>query len=368
MLWRLVLPSLLLLASGLIATPARAQSSQGGTAPLSPIPQGETRDAQARFGALRSSPSSDVAVIDERVSLRCERADDALVECDVEARWTLRVAQDREARFYASAVGLEHALLTCGDDSTDAPSLAPLAVTFHADEPREMVLTGRLRLRPDGGTTDALDARHMVLATPRVGPHATVLFTRAVGRTFSASPSTLTVTTTFASESPRFTARALDTVFTSDSVTLTAEQLGERANIPVRIEREGGFPIRHGGPFLGLGGTFDRGFRGRIGYELGIDELVIVSVALDSDFDESISLGAVVEIATPSFVVPPSLSAGIGFVQRWRVRATSPLPSTSSGFRLEIGAVFAVVGIVASFDYFPDDSAFTSSLLGRLSL
>ncbi len=367
MLRRLAI-ALTLTATLLAAGAANAQTSQGGSVPMSPIAPGETRDAQSRFGALRASPSGDLAVLDERLSLRCEHAEGAMVECDLEARWSVRSPRDQEARLYASVVGVEHALLRCGEDTTDAPSLAPLTTTFTADTTREVVLTGRLRLRPDNGTTDAIDARHMILATPRIGPHATVLFTRAVPRTFASSPTELTVTTTFASSDTQYTARALDTPITAESITLDATALGERANIPVRFDRQGGFPLRHGGPFIGLGGTFDRGFRGRIGYELGIDELVIVSATLDSDFSDSITVGGVVEVATPSFVVPPSLSAGVGFVQRWRVNAGSLLPATSSGFRLEVGAVFAVVGIVASFDYFPDDAAFTSSLLGRLSL
>jgi hypothetical protein len=352
----------------LACSAAHAQTSQGGSAPSSPIAPGEVRDAQARFGALRASPSGDLTVVDERVSLRCEHAEGAMVECDLEARWTVRSPRDQEARLYASVVGVEAALLACGDDSTDAPALAPLTTTFTADAPREVVLTGHLRLRPDGGTTDALDARHMVLATARIGPHATVLYTRAVPRTFASSPTTLTVTTTLAPSETHYAVRALDTPILGESTTLDATQLGERANVAIRFDREGGFPLRHGGPLIGLGGTFDRGFRGRIGYELGIDELVVVGVALDSDFSDSVTVGALVEVATPSFVVPPSLSAGVGFVQRWRVNAASTIPATSSGFRLEIGAVFAVVGIVASFDYFPDDAAFTSSLLGRLSL
>jgi hypothetical protein len=36
--------------------------------------------------------------------------------------------------------------------------------------------------------------------------------------------------------------------------------------------------------------------------------------------------------------------------------------------RLEASAVLAVLGVVASFDYFPDDGGFTVSLLGRVSI
>jgi hypothetical protein len=102
---------------------------------------------------------------------------------------------------------------------------------------------------------------------------------------------------------------------------------------------------------------------------VGIDELVLVSVAIDSDFTDSVLLAALVEVATPSFGLPPSVSAGVGFVQRFRLGILpAGVPTTSSGLRLEAGTVIAVVGIVASFDYFPDDGAFTISLLGRVSI
>jgi hypothetical protein len=358
------------LASGasLTSTRASAQTSQGGAAPSSPIPAGEVRDAQARFGALRAAPSADIAVVSEAVLVRCEEALDALASCSIEARWTLRAPREQTTQLYASVVGVTDALLTAGELSTDAPSLSPLSLTLAADTPVEVVLTGRMRLRGSGGSTDAIDARHLVLATPREGPHANVLFTRALARTFAAVPEALTMSVAFAGTAS-FSARAFDTPLTEAATIVGGPQLGERANVPLRIQRAGGFILRHGGPYLGLGGTFDRGFRGRLGYEVGIDELVLVSVAVDSDFTDSVVLAALVEIATPSFVVPPSLSAGVGFVQRFRLVVTpAGVPPTSSGLRLEAGAVFAVVGIVASFDYFPDDGAFTISLLGRVSI
>lgn len=347
---------------------ALAQTSQGGAVPSSPIPAGEVRDAQARFGALRATPSADIAVVGESVVLRCEDAADALATCTIEAHWTLRAPRDQTTQLYASVVGVEDALLAAGEASTDAPALAPLELSLTAEAPIEVVLTGRTRLRSSGGSTDAIDARHLVLATPREGPHANVLYTRAVARTFASTPAEVTLAVHFTGERS-FTARAFDTPLGEAATSVGGTLLGERANIPLRIQREGGFILRHGGPYLGLGGTFDRGFRGRLGYELGIDELVLVSVAVDSDFTDSVVLGALVEVATPSFVVPPSLSAGVGFVQRFRLGVLpAGVAPTSSGLRLEAGAVFAVVGIVASFDYFPDDGAFTISLLGRVSI
>lgn len=357
------------LATGASLTSARAsaQTSQGGTVPSSPIPAGEVRDAEARFGALRAAPSADLAVVREAVVVRCEEAVDALANCTFEARWTLRAPREQTTQLYASVVGVTEALLTAGELSTDAPALSPLSLTLAADAPVEVVLTGRMRLRGSGGSTDAIDARHLVLATPREGPHANVLFTRAVARTFAAVPGDLAISVAFASTA--FSARAFDTPLAEAATTVGGPQLGERANVPLRIQRAGGFVLRHGGPYLGLGGTFDRGFRGRLGYELGIDELVLIGVAVDSDFTESVVLAGLVEVATPSFVMPPSLSAGVGFVQRFRLGVLpAGVPATSSGFRLEAGAVFAVVGVVASFDYFPDDGAFTISLLGRLSI
>lgn len=349
-----------------MATPATAQSRP--SVPLSPIPEGETRDAQARFGALRASPSSaELAVTAESLSLRCEEAPDTLALCTLEVRWTLASPRALDTTLYASVVGVESPLLSAAGASSDAPSLAPLTVHVEAETALEVVLTGRVRVRASQGSSDALDARHLVLATPRQGPHATVLFTRAVARTFASGAGALEVS---AALPDGFSATVLDLPRGSDGrVSVPQTLLEDRASIPVRVERRGGFPLRHGGPFIGLGGTFDRGFRGRLGYELGIDELVIVSVAVDSDFTDSVVIGAVVEVATPSFVMPPSISAGVGFAYRQRfVVPPAGVSGTSAGLRLEVGAVFAVVGIIASFDYFPDDAAFISSLLGRLSI
>jgi hypothetical protein len=362
---RLVL-ALVALSGGLCASAVHAQNV-APTVPTSPVPAGEVRDAQARFGALRASPSSDVVLERESATLRCERAPDAFLSCAIEARWTLRSPRDQRVSLYASAVGVTEVRLAADDLVSDAPSLQPLELPLVADEPREVVLSGRARLRAAEGMMDALTARHIVLGTPLSGPHATVLFTRAVERTFARAPAAVEL---HSETPPGFTVRALDRpTDAAGTVTLDAAALATRANVPFRIDEEGGFPVRHGGPVLGLGGTFDRGFRGRLGYELGLGELVIVSVSADSDFATDVVLGAVVEVATPSFGFPPSLSAGVGFAYRWAVLNALPTaPRTSGGLRLEVGAVLTVLGIVATFDYFPDDAAFTSSLLGRLSL
>jgi len=347
---------------------SHASAQSPPSVPSSPIPAGETRDAQARFGALRASPSSsELAVTGETVSFRCEEAPDALAVCDIDVRWTLTSPSALDTSLYASVVGVESPLLTVGERSTDAPSVVPLSLHVEPETPLEVALTGRIRVRHSQSMSDSLDARHMLLATPRQGPHANVLYTRAVARTFASTPASFDVRLQLPEN---FAGSVLDTPTQTDgNLTVPAPALENRANVPVRIERRGGFPLRHGGPFIGLGGTFDRGFRGRLGYELGIDELVIVSVAVDSDFTDAVIVGALLEVATPSLIFPPSISAGVGFAYRQRLSVTpAGVPSSSVGLRLEVGAVFAVIGIIASFDYFPDDSAFTSSLLGRLSI
>jgi hypothetical protein len=355
------------LAAGLPDARAAAQSPPGGALPMSPIPAGETRDAQARFGALRASPSADVEIVEESVSLRCVEEGE-LAACELEARWILRASREQRVQLYASVVGADDGRLRAEGASTDAPSVVPLAVTLVANVPQDVVLTARARLRPASSSSDALDARHLVLGTPREGPRANLLFTRAVAHTFASTPEALGVEVSFTGVRP-FTARALDLALDAGRVTLVGAQLGGRANVPLRLQREGGFALRHGGPFVGLGGTIDRGFRGRLGYELGLGELVVVSVAIDSDFSDSVAVAALVELATPSFVIPPSLAAGVGFVQRFRLGALpSGSPAASSGLRLEASAVLAVLGVVASFDYFPDDGGFTVSLLGRVSI
>ena len=59
-------------------------------------------------------------------------------------------------------------------------------------------------------------------------------------------------------------------------------------------------------------------------------------------------------------------SGGAG--TRARTRDDAPIPAHSGGLRFEATLALPVIGVVASFDYFPDDGAFTSSVLARLSL
>lgn len=357
---RSLAPFFSLLATWLIA-PAVSTAQQAASVPSSPIPETEILDAQARFGALRASPAvSDVRVDRESVSMRCEREVESFLACELIATWTLVSEGERTFQLYASAPGFGNVVLAAGDVSSDAPQLHALDMHLTQGMSVEVTLRGVLHLRATDINKDALHARHILLQSPLEGRHGTITFTRAVSRTFGHVPDDIQVTSQVP-EAHSF--EALDIgPDVHGSVTLTPRELGARANIPLRVEESGGFDIiRHGGPFIGIGGTFDQGFRGRLGYEIGFGEFVILAAHADADFERTVTLGAVLEFATPSYVIPPSFSVGAGFAYRLE-------PVVSAGLRLEVGAVFEVLGIVGSFDYFPDDGAFTSSLLGRLSI
>lgn len=342
-------------------TPSTLFAQQAASMPESPREPTEIVDAQARFGALRASPSvSDVHVASEAVSMQCEHEVESFMACEMVATWTLTSESERTFQLYASAPGFGEVLLATGERSSDAPQLHALDVHMAAGERIEVTLRGQVHLRATEINKDALRARHPFLQSPLQGRHATIAYTRAVSRTFADAPENVQITSRVP-EGHSFDVLEVD-ADASGAITLTPRELGARASIPFRIEEPGGFDIiRHGGPFIGIGGTFDQGFRGRLGYEIGFGEIVILGIAADADFQRTVTLGAVLEVATPSYILPPSFSVGAGFAYRLE-------PRVSAGLRLEAGAVFEVLGITASFDYFPDDAAFTSSLMGRLSI
>lgn len=346
-----------------LATPSFVAAQSGMRAPpLSPISSEATTDAAARFGALRASPSSTVArVEEEHVGLACTPEPGGFLRCTLEARWRLTSSADTELNLYASAASLGEVHFVSGDVDSDAPSLHPLHVTIAAGAHVDVVLRGAALVPASSHQRDPLLARHLALATPLEGPHGTVLFVRAIAHTF-ADPTDDAPRAGVSVDAELPAAHHLETLDASGThVELGRDALGERASLALRIEREDDHFFRHGGPFLGLGATIDRNVRVRLGYELGLGELVLAQVAIDTDFQELFEAAALVEVATPSFLIPPSLGAGAGFVFRGA-------PRTSAGLRLEASAVFAVVGVVASFDYFPDDGAFATSILGRLSI
>ena len=292
--------------------------------------------------------------------MQCENEVETFVACEMSVTWTLVGDSDRTFQLYASAPGFSNVLLSMGETTSDTPQLHALDVHLTAGTRIEVTLRGDVHLRATDLNKDALRARHPFLESHLHGRHGTVTYTRAVARTFASVPDEIQVVS-HVPEAQHLEVLDVPTD-ASGAITLTPRELGARANLPFRIEEAGGFDIiRHGGPFIGIGGTFDQGFRGRVGYEIGFGEIVILGIAADADFQRTVTLGAVLEFATPSYILPPSFSVGAGFAYRLQ-------PQVSAGLRLEAGAVFEVLGITASFDYFPDDAAFTSSLMGRLSI
>ncbi len=323
--------------------------------------------ASARVGALRAVPSVDAEVVDERLEADC-RPSGSGVECEVRARWTLLSETDRVVRLYASAEGTTRQRLQAGEASSDAPGSDPITAGLRAGEPLEVTLEAIVRIGERTRSNDAIDGRHLLMATSRGGGAPTIVFTRALARTFARVPATLTAQVGAASQ--RLRARALGVELGARPTTIDAERLGERASFAVELERTdvGEVILRNGGPLIGLGATIEGRFRGRLGYELGLGELVLVGVALDTDFAELVTVGAVVEVAAPYSLLPLSPGVGAGFAYRVRVGGDPTRPAQSGGLRLEATLALPVIGVVGSFDYFPDDGAFTASVLGRLSI
>ena len=118
--------------------------------------------------------------------------------------------------------------------------------------------------------------------------------------------------------------------------------------------------LRWGGPFIAVGGTRDEGITLRGGYEFGLGNFVLNSVSVESDFDERLTAGAVVEGALPTFMFVPSVGLGAGTVVDIRPRARV-------GTRLQVStSLFAT--FVGLFDYFPSDRDWRISLMAQVGL
>ncbi|MFP6685451.1 MAG: hypothetical protein VB934_12090, partial [Polyangiaceae bacterium] len=128
-------------------------------------------------------------------------------------------------------------------------------------------------------------------------------------------------------------------------------------------------PFHHGGPVVGLGGTFGDGggFRMRFGWEVAAPDWLLYSFNADTDFEERLVLAPVIEAATPSFLgIIPSASLGLGVPIR-------VVPIAHVGMRSQAAINFAYVGFVTSVDWYPgissgDPDHLDVTLMGRLSL
>jgi hypothetical protein len=329
-------------------------------------------------GRLRTAHSTPIELVSEELSFRCEPNGARELDCVLRVRWELRNPTGR-----AQEVGLllnwewgatHRASLTSDEElnSEEVPVARAARVRIGANETREVTLVVEqaagephaeaLGIPRGFQTFDPLHARHPLLA-PRW---------ELIRRGFEwATPSEMH----FASVGPTrifvqgpagWRAAATDGEGVRDAEgrsELVASADAQDGVRPVFLER--GFHndiVRHGGPFLALGAAIDKGFRARVGYELGISDLVLVQVALDTDFSSQLVAAALLEVASWSAVILPSVSFGVGVPVQIR-------PDVRPGLRLEASATLFAAAFVATLDLWPQsDGGYTLTLLGRVGI
>lgn len=133
-----------------------------------------------------------------------------------------------------------------------------------------------------------------------------------------------------------------------------------------------GFPVEHGGPFVGIGavvGSNDAsGFRMRFGYEMAAPSWLVQSVTADTDFTRRLVLSPNVEAALPHVAmlpILPSLGVGVGV-------PVQIMPKATVGARVFGTVQLWAVGFVTVVDIFPglssEEGRYQVSLMGRASL
>jgi hypothetical protein len=110
------------------------------------------------------------------------------------------------------------------------------------------------------------------------------------------------------------------------------------------------YPLDHGGPYIGLGGTFGEfaTFVGRAGYEVAFSPEsweIILSLAGDVHGNGSVSFAPAFELAS-NWMVVSSLSLGAGGV-------FLVAPTREAGVRVLGGAQFPFLGVLVSADLWP---------------
>jgi|GEM_PF-2002652 hypothetical protein len=359
---------------------------------LTPGAAAQTTSA-LRIGALRSDARTPLALSREVVEIECEAPaaaegedpDAAPMPCTLRARYVLE-NPDAESHAASLRFTVENATdpFEVGDEGAEgraaAPTLGARRFPFDPGASRTLELVGPaalVRSAPPGlPSTEPIRARHPVLAT---GPRSEVrgfVYSRAVTRHFVSAPENVVIRARLP-EGRHLHVDGDDVTVVSDGSAdgwqeVRVHRPDSEADAHITIEiREGGddFPIRHGGPFLALGGValaptgvaLESIFWARLGYEIGIVDFLVLSVSAETDFADRFAVGAMLEAASPSFGIPPSFSVGIG-------TAIRALPQPTAGLRLSAGLTVYSVGFEALFDYFPSEGGFTITLLGRAGL
>lgn len=366
-----------LLAGLCLARPARAQPRQE-TAP--------------RFGALRTPTETTLEVRRELVELTCDLAGESTLDCDVTVTITLG-NPGAEAVTAPISVTIERVapFTMTGEDGTEieAPTVRPLAMLVDAGAERTVTLHGHLEMaRPQssgglGGSIDGLTSRHPLLATPIHHEQRRLLYTRPVPRDF-ASMGRVEIR---AHLPEGWTLRTPDERFEASHEggehSLVREgaaaEVRALADVEIQLEEgDGPDPVRNGGPFIAIGAEIDPSlggwnFRGRVGYEVGILDLLVIGASIESNFRDLANLAVLLEATTWSMVVPPALSAGLGAVfqltESGPTAAGQPAGSHhNAGIRMAASASIYSVGFDATFDVFPADGHWEITLAGRAGL
>lgn len=337
-----------------------------------------------RIGALRSEARTPLALEREEIVVTCEApppSSDEAMECVLRMQYTLR-NPDEDARAVSLHFTVENIDgFVVGDVGTEGTSEAPVLsgrrFPFAPDQTRTLELSGDASLVriAEGGaaSTDALEARHPLLATSIHGEERGFIYTRAVEGHFVSFPDEFYVRARLpegysldASESGavRVPSESVD----GWSVLRVRPTDEEDPHFRVVIRHGGDAPVvRNGGPFIALGGValaptvLENSFWGRIGYEIGFLDWIALAVSAETNFTNRVALGVTVEAASPSFGIPPSFSVGAG-------AAIRVYPEVTAGVRLMAGLTVFSVGFEALFDYYPNDGGFLITLLGRAGL
>lgn len=153
---------------------------------------------------------------------------------------------------------------------------------------------------------------------------------------------------------------------TAETAATAAEGGGVPVPFPARPAayvhpvRQGG-AVFNGGPFVAVGASFERGFRLRVGYDVGFfNPYLLASLSAETGFDDLV-IAALFEVASPQVAyLLPTLSLGVGLP----IRVT---PVAEVGFRVEL-SLGLIVAFVATFDHYPGDNRTEVALFGRVSL
>jgi hypothetical protein len=338
------------------------------------------QETAPRFGALRTRAETPLEVRREVVDLRCDLAGESTLDCDVTATITFANGSASDVTT-AMSVTIERSTpftMTSSDGhEVEAPTVRPLDVTLAPGAEQTITLNGHLEMAAPhsngglGGAIDGLAARHPLLATQIHHEVRRLLYSRPVRRDFVSLGrielhAHLPEGWTLRSPDERFqdTHEGTEHTLVRDAA---AQDAAAAADVEITLESgDGPDPVRHGGPFIAIGAEVDPAsgpwsFRGRIGYELGILDILVIGASIESNFRDQAAIAALVEITTWSMVVPPALSAGIGpvfdlFGQR------------NAGMRLAASASIYSVGFDATFDVFPTDGHWEITLAGRAGL